>query len=234
MLVAIADRPDRCLAVAECLIWSPVTSWLDSRCKRYARGPRPCVDTPADHVGVARAIDVGDRRRAHGTRRRGAPAAPSAGLGVAAADLAFSDLVLWVLDRDPDASGQRRRSGRPPVRRRWRTTLRATSSRTRPSTWSGPPTSWGDRADQWGKAAGRHAGGRARGAGELSGPRDHRRRAAHQPARGAAPSTLKSAYLESADEGRQHLLAPEDRRLADLELSGADRAALAQCAEFGQ
>jgi hypothetical protein len=38
----------------------------------------------------------------HGTRRRGAPAAPSAGLGVAAADLAFSDLVLWVLDRDPD------------------------------------------------------------------------------------------------------------------------------------
>ena len=49
-----------------------------------------------------------------------------------------------------------------------------------------------------------------------------------------APSTLKSAYLESADEGRQHLLAPEDRRLADLELSGADRGAVAQCAEFGQ
>jgi hypothetical protein len=31
-----------------------------------------------------------------------------------------------------------------------------------------------------------------------------------------------------------HLDLAPDRRLADLELSGADRAALAQCAEFGQ
>jgi two-component system, sensor histidine kinase PdtaS len=38
------------------------------------------------------------------------------------ADLAFSDLVLSVPDRDPNGFWAAARSGRPPVRRRWRTT----------------------------------------------------------------------------------------------------------------
>ena len=38
----------------------------------------------------------------------------------------------------------------------------------------------------------------------------------------------------SAGDPNGHLDLAPDRRLADLELSGADRAALAQCAEFGQ
>ena len=56
------------------------------------------------------------------------------------ADLAFSDLVLWVPDRDPNvfwAAAQIRPTTGPTG---WRTTWWATSSRTRPSTWSRGPT----------------------------------------------------------------------------------------------
>jgi NAD(P)-dependent dehydrogenase (short-subunit alcohol dehydrogenase family) len=43
-----------------------------------------------------------------------------------------------------------------------------------------------------------------------------------------------SVHNAGAGDANGHLDLAPDRRLADLELSGADRAAVAQCAEFGQ
>jgi hypothetical protein len=51
---------------------------------------------------------------------------------------------------------------------------------------------------------------------------------------GSRSSASSTARSSSAGDPNGHLDLAPDRRLADLELSGADRAALAQCAEFGQ
>jgi hypothetical protein len=51
---------------------------------------------------------------------------------------------------------------------------------------------------------------------------------------GSVFSASLAARSSSASDPNGHLDLAPDRRLADLELSGADRAALAQCAEFGQ
>ena len=45
---------------------------------------------------------------------------------------------------------------------------------------------------------------------------------------------IADGTISSAGAPNGHLDIAPDRRLADLELSGADRAAVAQCAEFGQ
>jgi hypothetical protein len=50
-------------------------------------------------------------------------------------------------------------------------------------------------------------------------------------ARSSASPTPRSLSTGDPDG---HLDVAPDRRLADLELGGADRAAVAQCAEFGQ
>jgi hypothetical protein len=51
---------------------------------------------------------------------------------------------------------------------------------------------------------------------------------------GATSSASLAAGLSSAGDPNCHLDVAPDRRLADLELGGADRATLAQCAKFGQ
>jgi hypothetical protein len=51
---------------------------------------------------------------------------------------------------------------------------------------------------------------------------------------GSTSSASPTARSSSAGDPNGHLDVAPDRRLADLELGGADRAALAQCAEFGQ
>jgi hypothetical protein len=51
---------------------------------------------------------------------------------------------------------------------------------------------------------------------------------------GSTSSASPTARSSSAGDPNGHLDLAPDRRLADLELGGADRAALAQCAEFGQ
>jgi hypothetical protein len=51
---------------------------------------------------------------------------------------------------------------------------------------------------------------------------------------GSRSSASPTARSSSAGDPNGHLDFAPDRRLADLELSGADRAALAPCAEFGQ
>ena len=45
---------------------------------------------------------------------------------------------------------------------------------------------------------------------------------------------IATARSSSAGDPNGHLDVAPDRRLADLELGGTDRAAFAQCAEFGQ
>ena len=51
---------------------------------------------------------------------------------------------------------------------------------------------------------------------------------------GSRSSASPTARSSSAGDPNGHLDLAPDRRLADLELGGADRAAVAQCAEFGQ
>jgi hypothetical protein len=51
---------------------------------------------------------------------------------------------------------------------------------------------------------------------------------------GSTSSASPTARSSSAGDPNGHLDLAPDRGLADLELGGADRAALAQCAEFGQ